>query len=119
MSDATEEIKSMMQHDGLDSATVEKVMDKFVVRDKNTILRTNYQNVSKITALMTIADYLEKKKLKKSPKTLRFFIDRFTENMVSKDGQSWKYVFDAISAIKRENQTSNLNNLIGLNEKGK
>lgn len=119
MSDSVEEIKSMMQREGIDSTTIEKVMDKFVVRDKNTVLRSNFQNVSKITALMTISEDLKKKGLIKSSKTLDYFINRFIENMVSKDGASWKYVFDAISAIKRENQASTLSNLVGLNDKEK
>lgn len=119
MGDTTEEIKSMMQNEGIDTATIEKVMDKFVVRDKNTVLRTNFQNVSKMTALMTIAEDMKKKGLKKSSKTLNFFISRFIENMVSKDGQSWKYVFDAISSIKKENPNSTLNNLIGNVKEGK
>lgn len=116
MSDTTETIKTMMQNDGIDNATLEKVMDKFVVRDKNTVLRTNFQNVSKITALMTIAEDMDKHGLKKSAKTLRFFIARFIENMVSKDGNSWKYIFDAISAIKREKSTSAFDNLLGLKD---
>jgi hypothetical protein len=113
-------IKNQMQTSGFDSATIEKIMDKFVVKDKNTVLRTHFENVLKITALMVIQKDLDKKGLKESSNTLKTFIDRFIENMVSKDGNSWKYVFDAISAIKREQNTNGITaKLLGMDGKDK
>jgi len=106
--DTVDQLKDLMNKSGVDSATIEKIMDKFVVKDKNTVLRTNLEDVPKMTALMVIYFDLKQKKLKDSANTLKEYIDRYIENRVSKDGMSWKYIFDAISAIKRENNGNNL-----------
>jgi hypothetical protein len=118
--DTIEQMKNAMNSAGIDNATIEKIMDKFVVKDKNTVLRTHFDDVIKITALMVIKNDLERKKLKESAKTLGVFIDRFIENMVSKDGNSWKYIFDAISARERANNNNGVvNKLLGVDDKKK
>ena len=118
MSDAVEQIKDMLNVTG-DSATIEKIMDKFIVKDKNLILKTDIEDSIKFTALMVIQKDLEIKGLKKSAKTLGTFIDRYIEVRVSNSRLSRKEILDAISAIKREQNNSMLSKLIGTNDEKK
>lgn len=98
--DAIEDIKLLMQKG--DTASIEKILDKFVIIDKNLILKTDIENTKNFTILLTIADDLKKKGLIKSSKTLKNFCDWYIKVRVSNKRLSRKEVLDAISAIKRE-----------------
>jgi len=111
--DAVEEIEGLMRKG--DTASIEKIMDKFIVKDKNLILKTDIENSKNFTILKTIEEDLKAKGLKRSAKTIHNFTEYYIAVRVSHQRLSWKYVFDAISAIKRENTTSSLGaKLLGL-----
>lgn len=118
MSDTVDQIKDMLNN-GTDGVSVEKIMDKFIVKDKNLILKTDIEDAIKFTALMVIQKDLENKGLKKSAKTLGQFIDRYIEVRVSNNRLSRKEILDAISAIKREQNNSMLGKLLGTTDEKK
>jgi len=116
--DSIEEIKGLMRSG--ETATIEKILDKFIVKDKNLILKTDIENSIQFTVLKLMEFDLRKKGLKKSAKTLKEFTDRYVEVRVSRDRLSWKYILDAISAVKREESGSSLTSkLLGMNDKEK
>lgn len=116
--DSIDEIHNLMKRG--DSTTIEKIMDKFIVKDKNLILKTDIENSKNFTLLRVLQKELQTKGLKRSAKTLKTFCDAYIEVRVSNGRLSWKYVFDAISAIKRENSGSTiLSKITGIGEKEK
>lgn len=115
--DTLENIKSTLQNAGFDNASVEKIMDKFVVIDKNLILKTDLENSVAFTRLMVIAETFKRKKLMKSYKTLNWFIEYYIRCRVSHHRLSRKEILDAISAIKRESNNSVLSNWLGTKDK--
>ena len=117
MSAAVEQIKGYMQSANFDGASIEKIMDKFIVKDKNLILKTSIEDSIKFTALMVIQEDLKVKGLKKSAQTLKNFIDRYIEVRVSDSRLSRTEILDAISAIKREQNSSLTSKLLGMNDK--
>lgn len=119
MSETIEQIKSVMEGAGVDSASVEKIMDKLIVADTNLILKTDIENSMAFTAFIVIADDLKRKGLKESAKTLNKFIDSYIKVRVSYKRLSRKEILDAISAIKREQNGSNISKLLGMNDKEK
>lgn len=117
--DSVEEIENLMKSSGSE-ISLEKIMDKFIVCDKNLILKTDIENSRNFTILKTIEEDLRRKGLKKSAKTIQTFTSWYIKSRVSHKRLSWKYVFDAISAIKRENATSTIGaKLLGLGNKEK
>ncbi len=104
--DSVEEIENLMKKG--DSVSIEKIMDKFIVVDKNLILKTDIENSYNFTMLKTIAQDLKKNGLKRSAQTLETFCDWYIKVRVSKGRLSRKEILDAISAIKRENSTSTI-----------
>lgn len=104
--DSIEEINKLMQKGS--TTSIEKIMDKFIVKDKNLILKTDIENAKNFTVLLLMISELRRKGLKKSAKTLEVFCQKYIEVRVSSGRLSWKYIFDAISAIKRENSTSTI-----------
>lgn len=114
--DSIDEIEQLMKKG--DIASIEKIMDKFIVVDKNLILKTDIENPKAFTILKTIEDDLKSKGLKKSAKTIHNFTNWYIQARVSNKRLSWKYIFDAISAIKRENSTSTIGaKLLGMGGK--
>ncbi len=112
--DSVEEIEALMQRRN-ENTSIEKIMDKFIVKDKNTILKTDIENSKNFTILKVIEEDLKRKGLKNSAKTLKCFNDWYILVRVSNKRASWKFIFDAISAIKRENATSTIGaKLLGL-----
>ena len=118
MSDSIEQIKGLMETN-MDSASIEKIMDKLIVKDKNLILKTSIEDSLRFTTLMTLAYEFKKKGLKESYKTLWCFISRYIEVRVSDKRLSRTEILDAISAIKREQSNSITSKLLGINEKDK
>lgn len=112
--DTVEQIKSTLQNAGFDNASVEKIMDKFIVADKNLILKTDIENSVAFTKLMVIKADLQSKGLKKSAKTLEVFIDSYIKVRVSHKRKSRHEILDAISAIKRETGNSAIGKWLGL-----
>jgi hypothetical protein len=119
MSETMEQVKTVMEGAGLDTASVEKIMDKLIVADKNLILKTDIENSMAFTALIVISDDLKRKGLRESAKTLNRFIDAYIKVRVSYKRLSRKEILDAISAIKREQSNSIISKLIGGNDKEK
>jgi hypothetical protein len=118
-SDSIDEIGRLMSAKS-DTTSIEKIMDKFIVKDKNLILKTDIENAKNFTVMALMITELQGKGLKRSAKTLKTFCDRYIETRVSSGRLSWKYVFDAISAIKRENSGSTiLSKITGLGDKEK
>lgn len=116
--DAIEEIDDLMRKG--DSVSVEKIIDKFVVIDKNLILKTDIENSKNFTILKTLEEDMRKKGLKKSAKTLHTFTDWYIKVRVSHGRLSRKEVLDAIAAIKRESATSTIGaTLFGLGKEKK
>lgn len=106
VTDSIEEIENLVKKG--ETTSIEKIMDKFIVNDKNLILKTDIENCKNFTILKTLIDDLRSKGLKKSAKTLTNFTNWYIQVRVSNKRLSWKYVFDAISAIKRENSSSTI-----------
>ncbi len=104
--DAIDEIDELMKKG--DSVSIEKIMDKFIVLDKNLILKTDIENSKNFTILKTLIADMKSKGLKQSAKTLETFCDWYIKVRVSHGRLSRKEVLDAISAIKRENSTSSI-----------
>lgn len=104
--DSIEEIERLMQHG--DSASIEKIMDKFVIIDKNLILKTDIENARYFTILLTMCDHLKEMGLMKSYKTLHDFCVWYIKVRVSHKRLSRKEILDAISAIKREASANSL-----------
>lgn len=103
--DSIDEIEELMRRG--DTASIEKIMDKFIIADKNLILKTDIENSKNFTLLKTIVREFKIKKLKKSSATLETFCEWYIKVRVSSNRLSRKEILDAISAIKRENtQTS-------------
>jgi hypothetical protein len=120
MSEAIEQIKTLMNTANIDSATVEKIMDKFIIADRNLILKTDLENPLTFTALMVIQNDLKRKGLKESAKTLEVFCDYYIKCRVSNKRMSRKEILDAISAIKREQSATGITaKLLGMNDKEK
>jgi hypothetical protein len=117
--DSIDEIGRLMASKS-DTTSIEKIMDKFIVKDKNLILKTDIENPKNFTVMALMITELQGKGLKRSAKTLKTFCERYIETRVSNGRLSWKYVFDAISAIKRENSGSTiLSKITGLGDKEK
>lgn len=104
--DSIEEIGELMKRG--DATSIEKIMDKFIIKDKNLILKTDIENAKNFTVLLLMISELRKKGLKRSANTLQKFCERYIEVRVSSGRLSWKYIFDAISAIKRENANTTI-----------
>jgi len=119
MSDTLENIKSSLQNAGVDNTSVEKIMDKFIVIDKNLILKTDIENSVAFTKIMVIRNRMRYLKLNKSAKTLDDFINFYIQVRVSNKRLSRKEILDAISAIKRENNNSILSGWLGAKDKEK
>lgn len=110
-----EEIDDLMKKG--DTASIEKIMDKFIVADKNLILKTDIENTKNFTLLKTIASDLRTKKLKRSAKTLETFCDWYIKVRVSNKRLSRKEILEAIAAIKREQSQSTIGaKLLGMNK---
>lgn len=120
--DSIDEIDELMKSKKGDNLTVEMLMDKFIVTDKNLILKTDIENSSSFTRLKTIEFDMLKRGLKKSAKTLNVFTEWYIKVRVSHKRLSRKEILDAVSAIKRENSTSTIGAKIfgfGKDEKNK
>lgn len=118
MSDSIEQIKNLMDTN-IDNTSIEKIMDKLIVKDKNLILKTSIEDSIRFTTLMTMSLRLKKLKLKKSFYTLQTFIDRYIEVRVSDRRLSRTEILDAISAIKREQSNSITSKLLGISDRDK
>lgn len=105
--DSIQEIDELMKGRN-DNTSIEKILDKFIVMDKNLILKTDIENSKGFTALKTIEYDLKKKGLKKSANTIHVFCDWYIKVRISHRRLSRKEILDAISAIKRENSTSTI-----------
>lgn len=116
MSETLENLKSTLQNAGLDNSSIEAIMDKFIIADKNLILKTDIENSLKFTALITIAEDLKRKGLTNSAKTLQTFIDAYIKVRVSVNRKSRTEILDAISAVKREQSNSMTAKLLGINK---
>ena len=115
-SDSIAEIENLMRKG--DTASIEKIMDKFIVADKNLILKTDIENSKNFTLLLAIRDDLKIKGLKKSAKTLTNFCDWYIKVRVSDKRKSWSMILDAISAVKREQSSSTIGaKLLGMDKK--
>lgn len=117
MSETLENVKSTLENAGIDTQTVEKIMDKFIVADKNLILKTDLDNPIGLARLMTIQKDLERKGLKQSAKTLEIWIDSYIKCRISRNRLSRTEILDAISAIKREQTNSVLGKWLGTSDK--
>jgi hypothetical protein len=114
--DSIEEIDELMRK-GSNNISVEKIMDKFIVNDKNLILKTDIENSKNFTLLKTLASDMRRKGLKQSAKTLNTFCDWYIKVRVSNGRMSRKEILDAISAIKRESATTTLGaKILGIGE---
>lgn len=116
--DPMEQLKSLMSVNG-DVASIEKILDKLLVKDKNLILKSDIENSRNFVMLYVIYEELKFKGLKRSAKTLETFLLRYIEVRVSRDRLSRKEVLDAISAVKREQSNSITSKLLGIDEKNK
>lgn len=105
--DSVAEIEELMKH-GKSNISLEKIMDKFIVADKNLILKTDIENSKNFVLLKTIAQDMRNKGLKQSAKTIETFLSWYIKARCSRDRLSRKEILDAISAIKRENSTSTI-----------
>lgn len=115
---AIEELKLVMHQGKVDATTVEKIMDKLIVIDKNLIIKTDIEDARNFTILLTLCDNLKILGLKKSYKTLKSFTDWYIKVRVSKTRMSRTELLEAISAIKREQSTTSLTSrLLGMNDK--
>lgn len=111
--DSIAEIKRLMSKG--DSASIEKIMDKFIVMDKaNLILRTDLENPINFTRLKLIEETMKKLGLKKSAKSINVFLEWYIKSRVPYKRQSWKYIFNAIGAIKNESKQTIGSLLTGL-----
>jgi hypothetical protein len=103
--DSIEEIKQLMKKG--DSASLEKIMDKFIVMDKNNlILRTDLENPINFTRLKLIEETMKGLGLKKSSKSINTFLEWYIKSRVPYKRQSWKYIFGAIGELKKQSQQS-------------
>lgn len=113
-----EELKALMQQSG-EVTSIEKILDKLLVKDKNLILKTDIENSRNFVLLYVIYIDLKEKKLKKSAKTLETFLLRYIEVRVSKSRESRKEILGAISALRNEPKNSIISALTGMdNSKG-
>jgi hypothetical protein len=96
-----------MKH-GRSDVSLEKIMDKFIVADKNLILKTDIENSKNFVLLKTIAQDMRNKRLKQSARTIETFLSWYIKARCSHNRLSRKEILDAISAIKRENSTSTI-----------
>jgi hypothetical protein len=113
--DSIDEIDALMANAKNTNVSLEKIMDKFIVADKNLILKTDIENCKNFTILKTIESELRSKGLKKSARTIHIFLDWYIKARVSNNRLSRKEILDAISAVKRENSTSTIGaKLLGL-----
>lgn len=102
--DAIEEIGELMKTGN--SATIEKILDKFVIMDKNLILKTDIENSKNFTILRVLEEELKIRGLKKSYRTLHNFCEWYIKVRVSNHRLSRKEILEAISAIRKENAQS-------------
>lgn len=116
--DSVEQLSEFMKNRKTNDVSIEKIMDKFIVVDKNLILKTDIENSYNFTMLRTIADDMKRRGLKESARTLNAFCDWYIKVRVSNKRMSRKEILDAISAIKRENTTSSIGaKLFGFGDK--
>lgn len=113
-----EQLKSLMNTNG-EIASIEKILDKLLVKDKNLILKTDVENSRNFVMLYVIYEDLKTKNLKKSAKTMEIFLNRYIEVRVSRDRESRKEILEAISAVRREQSNSITSKLLGINENEK
>lgn len=106
--DSIEELEEFMHSGKTENVSIEKLLDKFIVVDKNLILKTDIENAKGFTALQVIKMELKRKNLKKSAKTIHEFCEWYIKVRISHGRLSRKEILDAISAIKRENSTSTI-----------
>lgn len=113
--DSIDEIDALMANAKNTNVSLEKIMDKFIVADRNLILKTDIENCKNFTILKTIESELRSKGLKKSARTIHIFLEWYIKARVSNNRLSRKEILDAISAVKRENSTSTIGaKLLGL-----
>jgi hypothetical protein len=114
--DSIAEIKRIMSKG--DSASLEKIMDKFIVMDKeNLILRTDLENPINFTRLKLVEETMKGLGLNKSAKSIHIFLDWYIKSRVPYKRLSWKYIFNAIGAIKKESPQSIGSILTGFGKK--
>ena len=114
--DAIEGLKQLKNKS--DNASLEKIMDKFIVMDdKNLILRTDLENPINFTRLKLIEETMRGLGLKRSSKSIKTFCDWYIKSRVPYKRLSWKYIFNAIGQIKKDNSQSIGSTLLGLNKK--
>ena len=111
-----EDIQKLMLNNE-DSSSIEKLLDKLLVKDKNLILKTDIENTVQFTLLTLMKETLKTNKLKRSAKTLEMFLDKYIEVRVSKSRSSRKEILDAISSIRKEQSNSITSKLLGVTEK--
>lgn len=93
--------------------TMEKILNFLLKSDKDLPLKSHIENPVALATLSVLAEYLEKKELKKSANILKIFIRVFLEYMVSYKRLGRKEIIEAFKSRIEKEEREKLQRLLG------
>jgi len=94
---ALDEMDELIRKEG---SSPEQILNVLLSKDGNLAMKTEIENPLELALLNCYADHLDKKKLKRSAKFIRGFIEWYLQYMVSYRRKSRKEIIDALIALR-------------------